>query len=308
MKKRLFSILFLTTSSLYASFYVQVMQTKYYEDILQEELNMNILGLHTKITKAKNNYFLYTGPYKKESKAKRVLSFTKEYYQNAHIIQRAKKRKMRVVSNIGTPVRKKQLKLTAVEEEKLRLKELQESKDANSTLKDEYYFAGVSFGYSYLSTTRDKDKSIEIHQPPSTMTYFKIEGGYIYDSFMTTLAYAKSTNSALDIYTIFTSANYIYNKESLFAPYAGLIMGYDFIKYRQNFLPNTPINKNKGYSFIMGAQVGVMMKLHKNISIYNAYKMTMSNNRIHINKADGRDTMLLYPFKYSAELGINFNF
>lgn len=340
MIKILFTLLFVFNSLLQASYYVQVMKTKYYDDVLLEELNMNVLGFNTIVSKVKRDYVVYTGPYKSAKEAKRALSFTKEYYDKAFIIkkqqQKRRSNKLHIVSGIDNtsviktkkkvvvPMKEKSLKLKELNQKALSAEELQEKKssveelaESNVTTEEELLdlqedsnetlFIAFSAGYSYYDIKIDNPKSIEFSSPSSVASSYSFEVGYVDENWMNTLVYNRSANSDFSVNDYYFTINYLPYKGEYFTPYAGFIAGYEKMNFKTDILATGSKFKRDGYSFIMGAQVGLMFKIYEHISLYNAYKMFMTNNRTVITKEDNSG-MLLYGMKYSNELGINISF
>lgn len=324
--KILFTLLFAFNALLQASYYVQVMKTKYYDDVLLEELNMNVLGFNTIVSKLDREYVMYTGPYKSMKEAKRVLAFTKEYYDKAFIIrkqqQKNKSKKLHIVSGIDNKkvVQRKKKIVLLVDEKSRKIKELQEQNSSVEELREsnvtketaqedsnETLFFAFSAGYSYYDIKVDNPKNIEFSSPSSVASSYSFELGYVDGNWMNTLLYNRSSNSDFSANDYCFTMNYLPYKGNYFTPYAGFIAGYEKMNFKTDILARGSTFKRDGYSFIMGAQLGLVFKIYEHISLYNAYKMFMTNNRTVITK-EQNSGMLLYGMKYSNELGVHISF
>lgn len=341
MIKVLFTLLILTSSALNAAFYVQVMKTKYYDDVLLEELNMNVLGFNTTVSKVDREYVVYTGPYRTAIEAKRALAFTKEYYDKAFIIkkqqQESKSEALHIVSDIDnrSVIQTKERVLVPIEEKSLKLKELEQKsltaeqiKEKKSTLEElsennvttqeleevsdqedinESFFLAFSAGYSYYKIDEENPKSIEFSSPSSVASSYSFEVGYIDEKWMNTIVFNRSSNGDFSVNDYYLTINYLPYKGRLFIPYVGFMAGFELMDFKTDILSTGSTFKRDGYSFMMGTQAGIMFKIFDHVAIYNAYKMFITNNRTVITKADNSG-MLLYGMKYSNEIGINISF
>lgn len=291
MKVKAILFLILPTAVLYASYnYVIVTKAKNKRQLSSIKHKLDRLGLNTLYKKQRNNYIVYSGPYRRESLSK-VLSRVDNYFPYARVSTIKVNRKTR---------------------KKISNQHVQNSNIVKNV--DNGFLLGLSTGYSYAPTTHSiKSGTVIIDEPKNSGLSYILNGGYHFkNDFTLSLNYMYFDASDIEFSNIYASVDYRLKSYDNITPYFGLLSGYSNLVWNKN--PVTTVNtvsQNKSDSYFLGTQAGVMYNLSKPVSYFIKYQCIFMEHTTNIDTSTATTTnlsKLQHTTLHSLNLGIQYNF
>lgn len=293
----IFLILFPTISSA-AYKYIEVTSTKEQNQLWVIKSKLNNLGLGMLSLKTKNNFIIYTGPFKSNNSAKATLKLIKPIFKNANIIG------LDVVKKIKTSPTVEVLDTNETNQSLIIHEEIQEE-----SLEDNYdgFFLGLSMGIASTPYKHSTLLGVVIIDTPEKYNFsYSLEGGYNFqNNVLFSCGYLRTDSSDISTDNIILSLGHKYKLTQDIAPFFNILAGHSILKRKTIPLHNPQTVDKQSESFISGFSIGVIYEEYEEIKPYISYRYVIMNHTASLESSTGTSN-LKHTRMYSLEVGVRF--
>jgi len=310
MKNILF--IFITISILLSSLsaneiYAKLGTVKEYSKLHKVKAKLNNLGYKIFITKGKNLYMVYSGPFANKKEAYTALNLIKQRVASSAILVVFPKKKVLIPKQkkaITDEVIKKDKQIPKPKTKEPKQKEVVKSKANNNN-----FFIGIVVGSSTLNieekTTGDYFP-LDVELENNGLSY-GLELGYnINKNIFMTLNYQNAILENINFDNVFTTLNYKFEDIYTIYPYVGVVAGISIMQW-DNYPIDSKETIGSAYSGLGGVQMGVSIPIIYDFEIYLLYKYLIMQHKTNISTSTATKE-LKYNSEQNFNVGIKFSF
>ena len=297
--------------------YIRVVSVENKDILFNISYKLNELGYKTFATRYKDWNRVYTGPFKNRKSANRALILIQKHVSKDAFITNidinAKENTISQSKKIKKQKKRKPSKIESVEVATDSSKSMSEKEEVDNSIiaEDKYsrFFIGVSGGTSKFDVeevTLSGSVPLDIVLEDSGMTYGAEVGYYFNKHMFLTLNYQQSTLENVSFAYMFTSLNYKFSKIYGVSPYLGALVGYNAMSWKNDPIDTTEKN-DMGFTFNMGAHIGLEVPLGDYFSIFAFYRYINLDHKTELSINSG-EKEILHNSEQNFNLGLKINF